>query len=254
MCACACACVLASPWGKHAGHVFNQRQQNAFLKPITAKSCGTRPHFNFHYWLSGGFTPPPHTEELPRPLSSQTLLSPFPRVFPRPASTGLCFVPGPFWLGGFFFFLPVATLMAGRLQQPRGSVSVELCKEWLGCKMQILSREKPVSTRKPPAKMSPRLCIHFGFGHTQSPLFPVKASLRQLYSALTVTYRGNKAAEKAIRKVISPLLIWQLYRLPLRSWGRHTKTQHFNFCDKRKQLLFFGVAGDNNGDNLARWR
>lgn len=121
------------------------------------KSCGTRPRFNFHYWLSGGFTPPPHTEKLPRPLSSQTRLSPFPLFFFDRSffflnarfHNDLCFVPGPFWLGGFFFSFPVATLMAGRLQQPRGSVSVELCMEWLGCKMQILSREKPVSTHKP---------------------------------------------------------------------------------------------------------
>lgn len=33
------------------GHVLNQRQQNAFIKPITGKSYGTQPHSN--YSLSG---------------------------------------------------------------------------------------------------------------------------------------------------------------------------------------------------------
>lgn len=65
------------------GHVFSQRQQNAFIKPIRAKSCGTQPHFNFHYCLSGDShlhptwrTPPPQ----PAPLSLPWL-SPFPDSF-----------------------------------------------------------------------------------------------------------------------------------------------------------------------------
>lgn len=42
-----------APGGGNTGHVFNQRQQNAFIKPITGKSCGAEPHSHFHYRLSG---------------------------------------------------------------------------------------------------------------------------------------------------------------------------------------------------------
>lgn len=45
--------MCVAPWGGKAGHVFNQRQQNAFIKPITGKSCGTEPHSHFNYSLSG---------------------------------------------------------------------------------------------------------------------------------------------------------------------------------------------------------
>lgn len=45
--------MYVTPWGGNTGHVFNQRQRNAFIKPITGKSCGTEPHSHFHYSLSG---------------------------------------------------------------------------------------------------------------------------------------------------------------------------------------------------------
>lgn len=41
--------MCGAPWGTNTGHVFNQRQQNAFIKPITGKSCGAEPHSHFHY-------------------------------------------------------------------------------------------------------------------------------------------------------------------------------------------------------------
>lgn len=40
-----------APGGVYTGHVLNQKQQNAFIKPITGRSCGTEPHS--HYSLSG---------------------------------------------------------------------------------------------------------------------------------------------------------------------------------------------------------
>lgn len=45
--------MCGAPGGRNTGHVFNQRQQNAFIKPITGKSCGAEPHSHFHYRLSG---------------------------------------------------------------------------------------------------------------------------------------------------------------------------------------------------------
>lgn len=42
-----------APWEANAGHVFNQRKQNAFIKPITGKSCGAEPHSHSHYSSSG---------------------------------------------------------------------------------------------------------------------------------------------------------------------------------------------------------
>ncbi len=45
--------MCVAPRGASTGHVFNQRQQNAFIKPITDKSCGAEPHSHFHYGSRG---------------------------------------------------------------------------------------------------------------------------------------------------------------------------------------------------------
>lgn len=132
--------------------------------------------------------------------------------------------------------------------QPWDAVSVKLCTERLGCKMEILFHgKKNILTYKPPPHVSACAFIWF-LAFTQSPIISTQSESPSIiqYTDSYVSRQQSRGKSHQKSHFLPPYLATlQTTTTLMRPKQKHTHTHHCNFCDKRKQLLFFGVAGDN---------